>query len=172
MKLYKLFLLLSCLFFISSCSVKKRHQRYIDHVFKEIKTTFPEASVQLIKDCIKVIFPNNILFSTNSFEVLEGFNDKLVRFAGLLNKFEKTKLLITGHTDNVGDSSLNLSLSLNRADAIKKNLITNKVNEIRLFTWGLGDKNPIEPNDSETNRALNRRVEFIVLYNEEQDDEK
>ncbi len=164
MKLYKIILLLSCLFFISSCSVKKKQQRYINKVYKEIKTSFPDASVQLLKDSIKVMFPNNVLFNTNSFEITPSFNEKLIRFATLLNKYENTKLLISGHTDNDGDSSSNLILSFNRAEAIKSKL-SSTVSNTRLFTWGLGDKYPIVPNDSESNRALNRRVEFIILYN-------
>ncbi len=150
---------------VASCGTTHKKKKYLKETYKEIKKTFPQAQVSIVQDSIKVIFPNNVVFDVASSHVKETFKTKLSHFARILKEYNRTNLLITGHTDNSGNESDNLKLSLDRANNVKDRLSKTGVPSRRLFTWGLGEKNPISPNDTEEGRARNRRVEFVVLYN-------
>jgi hypothetical protein len=73
-----------------------------------------------------------------------------------------TKLRIEGHTDNVGKAKHNEKLSKARAEAVAKWLSEHEIEAQRLVTIGYGAKKPIKPNDSDANRAQNRRTEYYV----------
>ncbi|HLK97788.1 MAG TPA: OmpA family protein, partial [Hymenobacter sp.] len=67
-----------------------------------------------------------------------------------------------GHTDNQGDPALNLKLSQDRVNEVKKYLVQKGVNSARISTEGFGDTKPLASNDKEETRKLNRRVEFRI----------
>ncbi|HCN04138.1 MAG TPA: hypothetical protein DIS79_00840, partial [Bacteroidetes bacterium] len=68
-----------------------------------------------------------------------------------------------GHTDNIGGKEYNDTLSLRRAESVKQALVYRGISAKRLRTRGFGFTVPVAPNDSDTNRALNRRTVFKVL---------
>lgn len=86
--------------------------------------------------------------------------DKLADF---LKKYQNRNVLIEGHTDSVGPDEYNLELSQKRADSVKKKLVEDGVDPPRITTVGYGEKYPAVSNDTGANRALNRRVEVIIL---------
>lgn len=147
-----------------SCGATHKKNRYVKKNYAEIKKSFPSATVSLIQDSIKVIFPNNIIFDIGKANIKPTFNEKLNRFSEILKKFSRTNLLINGYTDNSGSEENNLKLSLARSENVQKVIKDQGIAADRLFTWGLGEKNPIAKNNTEEGRARNRRVEFIVLY--------
>ncbi|MBO0948383.1 OmpA family protein [Fibrella forsythiae] len=69
---------------------------------------------------------------------------------------------LDGHTDNVGDPRLNKTLSEYRARVVMNYLTRHGIAEDRITTTGYGGSRPIASNDTEANRARNRRVEFVV----------
>lgn len=73
------------------------------------------------------------------------------------------KFEIDGHTDNTGQSAHNLSLSQQRANAVKVQLTKLGINGSRLTTKGFGDSKPISDNSTPEGKANNRRVEFIKI---------
>ena len=73
----------------------------------------------------------------------------------------KITLEIQGHTDNVGASAMNLKLSQSRADSVKAYLVKKGLPENRLVAKGFGMTQPLVPNDTAANKALNRRVQFL-----------
>lgn len=71
--------------------------------------------------------------------------------------------VIVGYTDNKGDPKYNVELSKRRADAVRDFLIAGGAPANKLRTVGMGAKDPIAPNDTDTGRAENRRVEVMVF---------
>ena len=82
--------------------------------------------------------------------------------AGVLQRVGDKPVTITGHTDNVGHSGGNLTLSNQRAEAVKQYLIGRNIDAARLSTAGKGDLDPIASNDNEEGRTRNRRIEFTL----------
>jgi outer membrane protein OmpA-like peptidoglycan-associated protein len=73
---------------------------------------------------------------------------------------------VRGHTDNVGKSAMNITLSNNRANAVRTYLIKKGVDPKRMTTHGYGDTMPVATNKTKAGKALNRRVEFLVTFEE------
>ncbi len=149
---------------ISSCSTTKKKKKYVGQTYEEMKTTFPEADIHLVKDSIKILFPNNLVFDISKTDIKPTFKERLDKFSSILGKYNKTNLLITGYTDNTGEESENIKLSLSRATSVKNYLKMKDIDIKRLFIWGLGEKSPIASNETKEGRSKNRRVEFVVLY--------
>ena len=73
------------------------------------------------------------------------------------------KFEVDGHTDNSGNAQHNMELSQQRADAVKKQLVSMGIDASRLTTKGFGDTKPISTNDTPDGKSNNRRVEFVRL---------
>ena len=73
---------------------------------------------------------------------------------------------VQGHTDNVGKKESNMKLSVDRATAVRKYLIQKGVAEGRITSNGYGDTMPVVPNTTAQNKAKNRRVQFVVSFEE------
>lgn len=81
-----------------------------------------------------------------------------------LRKYPELRLEVAGHTDGVGDEAYNQQLSQRRAEAVRQYLLeTSGVAPARVTARGYGESQPLASNDTETGRALNRRVEFRLL---------
>jgi OOP family OmpA-OmpF porin len=74
------------------------------------------------------------------------------------------KLMIGGHTDDVGNDETNMTLSQNRADAVAKYLISKGVNPVRVSATGYGETRPVDTNKTKAGKARNRRVELSVEF--------
>lgn len=86
----------------------------------------------------------------------------LDEIAKLLSAQASLKLVVVGHTDNVGSLDFNLTLSKQRAKAVEQALIGDYgIAPARLESWGIGYLSPVASNQSEEGRALNRRVELV-----------
>lgn len=133
--------------------------------YDDVKKSVNEAEVTILSDTVKVVFENNVLFDFGSATIKPQIFPAFQRFAKALNKHDKTEVLICGYTDTIGSIDRNINLSQKRADSAKALLMYNNVDEKRIFTWGLGAKNPIASNSTEEGRQQNRRVEFVLLHN-------
>ena len=71
-----------------------------------------------------------------------------------------------GHTDSTGSDAVNQPLSERRAEHVRDLLVANGVAGSRLTAVGYGASRPAVPNDTEANRALNRRVQLEISPNE------
>lgn len=74
------------------------------------------------------------------------------------------KLIIAGHTDDVGSDETNMTLSKNRADAVANYLITKGIDPLRISSAGYGETTPVDTNKTTAGRTRNRRVEFKVEF--------
>ncbi|MGL1886985.1 MAG: OmpA family protein [Reichenbachiella sp.] len=107
----------------------------------------------------------NIYFEFEKTTLLRSSLLELIRLKEYMEKYPRVKIQIEGHTDNVGSRELNQKLSTDRAKSVVNYLVAHGVNEFRMEYKGYGSSQPIVPNSTPQNRALNRRVEFMVLEN-------
>jgi outer membrane protein OmpA-like peptidoglycan-associated protein len=104
----------------------------------------------------------NLNFDTDKFDIKAENNEGLNKLAEVLSKQKDWKLLIEGHTDNVSSDEINLKLSKNRANEVKKYLVSKGVPESMIVSEGYGETMPIEDNSTESGKAKNRRIEFTI----------
>ena len=124
------------------------------------------ATVERVGEGIKLTFDSQLLFDFGKANLVEANKQTLQTFAQTLNENPDTDLLIVGHTDNVGSNAFNQTLSENRAAMVSNYLVSNGVSNSRLRTQGMGETQPTVTNDTEGNRAQNRRVEIAISANE------
>jgi len=105
---------------------------------------------------------NDILYPTNSADLNDKSRFILKGFARFLSENPTIKVAIQGHTDDVGDDAKNLQLSDNRAKGVKAYLVKLGIDEKRLNAQGFGETKPKFENNSEANRAKNRRTDFVI----------
>ncbi len=108
---------------------------------------------------------DGIEFDTGSADLRADVGPVLDIMAALINAHPEWSLYITGHTDNVGGDVANLDLSLRRASTVRDEMLARGVPEGQLGVLGAGARQPKVPNDSEENKALNRRIEFEIDAN-------
>jgi outer membrane protein OmpA-like peptidoglycan-associated protein len=105
----------------------------------------------------------NINFETGS-TTISGSTRDLETIYNLLVQAEETKLKIVGHTDNVGNSSSNVTLSRGRANSVVTYLTGRGISHDRFqLVDGKGDTTPIADNSTSSGKAKNRRVEITLL---------
>lgn len=105
-----------------------------------------------------------ILFDVGSDHIRAESTPTLTSISDMLGKHPELKLMIEGHTDNVGSAASNLALSERRAAAVKQYLVTTAhIDASRLSTRGFGSTKPIAPNTTAEGRQDNRRVELVKM---------
>jgi len=121
-----------------------------------------ESKVEL-DEIKKRFYAKTILFRTGDFSIEEEFYSTLIELSIIIREYPVAKFLIEAHTDNIGDSSVNLKLSESRAISVKTFLVKNNVDPNRLYVIGFGESKPVSDNDSPESRAENRRVEINLI---------
>lgn len=104
----------------------------------------------------------NVFFEQSDYRLLPASYDELDKLVRTMQQQPDLRIEIAGHTDNQGDPRLNLALSENRAKVVANYLIRRGIREDRLDYKGYGGTRPLTDNASESARAQNRRVEFVV----------
>ena len=106
---------------------------------------------------------NNIFFGFDSANVKKDSELELERVVELMNASPTMTVEISAHTDDKGSDAYNIRLSQARAEAVVTYLVQKGITKERLVAKGYGKSQPSVPNDSDENRAKNRRVEFKVM---------
>jgi len=101
-------------------------------------------------------------FPSGKADLSVSAKERLSRFAGLVAAHPDLKFQVEGHTDNVGDTTLNQKLSQTRAEAVRDYLVQQGLPAESISAEGLGDADPVASNNTSEGRAQNRRVEIIV----------
>lgn len=140
---------------------------YMDKQEQEFRDELSDSGVDVIREGnnIRLQLPGEITFATSSASISENFYAVLDDVAKVLVKYDKTTLLIEGHTDNTGSLEYNQTLSENRASAVQNYLTAQQVDIRRLTTVGYGESMPIHDNNTDSGRQLNRRVELRIIPN-------
>ncbi len=140
----------------------------ISRVYRRLRSKIHELKIEkditLVKDRGAVILrvDDSVLFKSGQRVVSPEAYPILRKVAELVRPLP-FNMKIEGHTDNQGDEMANWDLSVTRAVSVLRYLASNKLLPLsRLAATGYGSQKPLFPNDSEAERALNRRVEFVL----------
>ncbi|GAA4865329.1 OmpA family protein [Luteimonas vadosa] len=119
--------------------------------------------VQRDGDVIKLNLPNGVTFDFGKSDLKPQFFPALNNVAQTLKEYDQTIVEVTGHTDSVGSDQANQVLSERRANTVANYLIGQGLLRQRFEIVGMGERYPIASNDTDSGRALNRRVEIRIV---------
>jgi len=137
--------------------------RRMDQQAERLAKSLPNAKVERVGEGILVTFDSGILFDFDSDALRPEARTNLANLARSLLEFDKTSVLLVGHTDAVGSESYNQALSERRANAAANFLISQGVPRDRITAVGRGELEPVASNDDEYGRQQNRRVEVAIF---------
>jgi outer membrane protein OmpA-like peptidoglycan-associated protein len=120
------------------------------------------VSVTRVGENIVLNMPGNITFRTGSADLNSDFLRVLDSVGLVLKEYNKTLVVIAGHTDSVGSDETNQTLSQQRAESVGKYLAGRNVASERMVITGYGESRPVASNDSDSGRSQNRRVELTL----------
>ncbi len=140
---------------------------YLDAQAAELRAELVSTGVQVIEDndSIRLVMPGNITFKTDSADINASFYPVLNSVAKVLNKYDNSTVMVSGHTDSTGSAEYNLNLSRDRAQSVASYLQGQGVKSSRFEVLGMGSSNPIASNANADGRAQNRRVEIKIIPN-------
>jgi outer membrane protein OmpA-like peptidoglycan-associated protein len=122
-------------------------------VKKEVKTLFKKAL-------------QGIQFETGKANIKPSSFNLLNQIANALILNPTYLIEVQGHTDNVGGDDYNMNLSNERAASVRAYLISKGVSEVKITSKGYGETTPVASNNTSAGKAMNRRVEFVVTFEE------
>ena len=114
-------------------------------------------------DVIKLNLPDGVTFDFAKYDLKPQFYPALNTVAATLKEYNQTIVEVSGHTDSIGSDAANQTLSERRANAVAGYLMGQGVQRERLEIVGMGERYPVASNDTDSGRALNRRVEIRLL---------
>ncbi len=141
--------------------------KYMDKQAEEIKNKVDGVEVIRAEEGIKLVFDSGILFDFDSANLQSHAKSNIQKLSEILSEYQKTNIIIEGHTDSQGSDEYNLELSRERAKAVANYLSNQGVASERFTTVGYGESKPVASNDTESGRQQNRRVEIGVVASEE-----
>lgn len=103
-----------------------------------------------------------VQFESGSNKLTADSEYQLNDLAEVLTKYGTMRIEVSGHTDNVGNSGQNLTLSQQRAVVVREYLVSKGIDGGRITAVGYGDSKPLDTNDTEEGRQRNRRTEFKI----------
>ena len=152
----------------SVAELKKTYDSLIGEMNEEIKKG--EISVTQLKDKLSVNLVEKILFDSGSAEIKKDGKKVLERVAEILKKVADKQVRVEGHTDNVPIGSRlaerfpsNWELSATRATTVARYLQDKGIDPKLLSAAGYSEYRPVAPNDTDENKAKNRRIEIALV---------
>lgn len=141
----------------------------MDKQAERIETEIPGAEVSRVGEGINVTFNEDagVYFDTNKSAVAGASAETLNRLAGVLKEYPDTNILVEGHTDSAGSAEYNMSLSQQRAQSVTNYLASQGVAKGRLTAKWYGENQPKSDNSTAEGKAKNRRVEMVIVANEQ-----
>lgn len=142
----------------------------MDQQADEMKQVLDDAEVRRVGEGIAVTFKEKVLFGFDQADLNNTAQQGLTKLDDVLNRYPDTDIEIIGHTDDKGSANYNQRLSERRATSVADFLKAHGITTSRITTRGMGESDPKVPNTSDTNRAENRRVEFVITANQKMKD--
>ncbi len=143
---------------LSSLLINKRETMQYPFVASTIAIKTRSEKIEQTGEKTLIYFKSNSDQRINDAEIEKYLSELSAQHQDSQSAFE-----ITGHTDNVGDEALNKALGLNRANTIKKYLVSKGIAADRIITKSLGEASPIADNASKEGRQKNRRIEIELI---------
>lgn len=144
----------------------------MDKQAREIETALPGTQVQRIGEGIHLVLgENSVNFEFNKSTLTTTAKQNLDKLVPVFKEYADTNIKIYGYTDSKGSESYNLNLSSQRAAAVRSYLSAKGLTSGRFDVVGMGEVEPIAPNDTDAGRSLNRRVEFAIVANQKMIDD-
>ncbi|MBU2996359.1 OmpA family protein [Cellulophaga baltica] len=140
----------------------------MDKQAERIEEEIPGAEVTRVGEGINVVFNEDagVYFDTNKSDIKGTSANTLNSLTGILNEYPDSDILIEGHTDSAGPDDYNMELSKKRAQSVSNYLNNNGINSSRLTTKWYGETQPKGDNTTTEGKAQNRRVEVVIVANE------
>lgn len=107
--------------------------------------------------------PTSLLFGTDEYELQLDTQQKIAALMQKLHKIKLNKIIVQGHTDNIGSAEHNQELSLKRAQSVADIGLKNGFNTQHVQAIGYADRKPVASNETEEGRGENRRVAVIIV---------
>lgn len=137
---------------------------YMDQHAKKLKQDLGKsADVERVGESILVTFDSGLMFDVDSYGLKASTKANLDKMAETMKEYEKTEIVVMGHTDATGSDEHNQTLSENRAASVSRFLQQNGITASRLTTKGFGEQKPVASNDNASGREQNRRVEIAIV---------
>lgn len=132
-------------------------------VFKQLETPVnPDEGLKNIEEGTAIVL-KNIFFEYNKTTLLPISFSELDKVVAFINDNNLQLIEISGHTDSDGSDVYNKTLSQGRAKAVVDYLISKGIPSVKLRAVGYGKSKPIDTNHSAEGKAINRRVEFLLV---------
>ncbi len=132
---------------------------YLDKQKKDLEEV---AKVKKTENGLLVEMAGDILFDSGSAVLKPEAVEQITKVGDIVAKYADDRVRIEGHTDASGGAQANEELSLRRADAVKRVLLSRGVQEKQMLVLGLGETKPVADNATAEGRAKNRRVELHI----------
>jgi outer membrane protein OmpA-like peptidoglycan-associated protein len=137
---------------------------YMDKHAKKLKQDLGKsAEVERVGESILVTFDSGIMFDVDSYALKASTKANLDKMAETMKEYDKTEIIVMGHTDATGSDEHNQKLSENRAASVSRFLQQNGITAKRVTTKGFGEQKPVASNNSVSGREQNRRVEIAIV---------
>ena len=138
---------------------------YMDVQEAKLRKQLEGTGVRVVRngDNITLVMPGNVTFDVDKADIKASFYPVLDSVALVVDEYDKTIIDVVGHTDSTGSQQYNQALSERRADSVARYLISQKVDRVRIETFGMGETGPIASNATAEGRQLNRRVELTLI---------
>ena len=138
---------------------------YMDVQEAKLRKQLEGTGVRVVRngDNITLVMPGNVTFDVDKADIKASFYPVLDSVALVVDEYDKTIIDVVGHTDSTGSQQYNQALSERRADSVARYLISQKVDRVRIETFGMGETRPIASNATAEGRQLNRRVELTLI---------
>lgn len=117
----------------------------------------------LTNDGWSLALPENLLFGFDDYKIQPKQRIKLNQLAIQLHKYDLEKIKVIGHTDNVGQATYNQELSKKRAQTVANIFLAQGYKASNIQIIGRAADQPMLSNDTEANRAINRRVNITII---------
>ncbi len=154
--LYKLIIVTSLITILSGCLS-------LGHLNYKQARMLKKQGFTLTEEGWTLRLPEKLLFGFDQSDIQATQKPPLEALSKQLQQYNLNTIKVVGHTDNIGDPAYNQTLSEKRAASVSQIFIETGFKTQNIQSLGRGASQPLVENNSEENRALNRRVNIIII---------